>query len=76
MQLPPAKTAFEQQQQSLVAASLATLSFVTFQLLDLQDSLSAQASSILDPAADEFHWNSTGGHQKSFWSLAGIRLMP
>ena len=47
MQLPPAKTAFEQQQQSLVAASLATLSFVTFQLLDLQDSLSAQASSIL-----------------------------
>lgn len=47
IQLPPAKTALEQQQQSLVAASLATLSFVVFQLLDLQDSLSAQASSIL-----------------------------
>ena len=47
IQLPPAKAALEQQQQSLVAASLATLSFVVFQLLDLQDSLSAQASSIL-----------------------------
>ncbi len=47
MQMPPAKTPLEQQQQSLVAAAIATLSFVAFQLLDLQDSLSAQASSIL-----------------------------
>ncbi|MBY0419151.1 MAG: DUF2955 domain-containing protein [Pararheinheimera sp.] len=47
IQMPPAKTPLEQQQQSLVAAAIATLSFVTFQLLDLQDSLSAQASSIL-----------------------------
>lgn len=45
-QLPP-KPIAEQLQQSLIAALLATLSFVVFQLLDLQDSLSAQASSIL-----------------------------
>jgi hypothetical protein len=43
----PAKTPAEQKQQSLVAAALATLSFVIFQLLDLQDSLSAQTSTIL-----------------------------
>lgn len=47
LQMPPAKTALEQHRQSLVAATLATLSFVAFQMLDLQDSLSAQASSIL-----------------------------
>lgn len=45
-QLPP-KPRTEQLQQSLIASLLATLSFVVFQLLDLQDSLSAQASSIL-----------------------------
>jgi len=47
MPMPPAKTELEQQQQSLIAAALATLSFIAFQLLDLQDSLSAQASTIL-----------------------------
>ncbi len=45
-QLPP-KPRADQLQQSLIAALLATVSFVMFQLLDLQDSLSAQASSIL-----------------------------
>ncbi len=43
----PVKPMAEQLQQSLIAALLATVSFVAFQLLDLQDSLSAQASSIL-----------------------------
>jgi hypothetical protein len=47
MATPPTKTELEQQQQSLIAAALATLSFIAFQLLDLQDSLSAQASTIL-----------------------------
>jgi hypothetical protein len=71
LQLPPAKSIAEQQQQSLVAALLATLSFICFQLLDLQDSLSAQASSILILLPLSFSGIIQAGLKRAFGVLLG-----
>nr|WP_203565433.1 DUF2955 domain-containing protein [Alteromonas profundi] len=70
----PTKTAESIRHEVLLCASVATLSFVVFQVLDLQDSISAQAASVL--ILFSLCWKAAGvaGWQRAIGTLIGCNV--
>ncbi|MDE1236454.1 DUF2955 domain-containing protein [Vibrio aestuarianus] len=58
--------------EALMGASIATLSFIVFQVFDLQDSMSAQATTIL--LLFPMHWNGALGYarKRAMGTLLGV----
>ncbi|WP_462154309.1 DUF2955 domain-containing protein [Pseudoalteromonas piscicida] len=75
-QLPPrpAKDAASIRHEVLLCATVATLSFMVFQILDLQDSVSAQAASILILFPLSWKAAGTAGWQRAVGTLIGCNL--
>ncbi|WP_417763316.1 DUF2955 domain-containing protein [Shewanella sp.] len=73
-QAPPAqeKLPHRQRHEALLGASMATISFVVFQMFDLQDSLSAQATSLL--LLFPMHWNGALGYarKRAYGTIVGV----
>ncbi|GAB6070126.1 DUF2955 domain-containing protein [Thiomicrorhabdus hydrogeniphila] len=69
---PPKKQANRMRHESIMGASVATLSFVAFQVFDLYDSLSAQVTTVL--LLFPMHWNGslTYARQRSMGSMIGV----
>ncbi|MEJ6474223.1 DUF2955 domain-containing protein [Pseudoalteromonas piscicida] len=70
----PAKDAASIRHEVLLCASVATLSFMVFQILDLQDSVSAQAASILILFPLSWKAAGTAGWQRAVGTLIGCNL--
>lgn len=70
----PEKDAPSRRHEALLGASLATLSFILFQSLDLRDSLSAQIASIL--VLFPMHWNGIrfAGRIRALGTLLGCGI--
>lgn len=58
--------------EALLGASMATISFIVFQMLDLQDSMSAQATSLL--LLFPMHWNGMLGYarKRAIGTILGV----
>ena len=72
--IPPPKAKESIRHEVLLCASVATLSFVVFQVLDLQDSISAQASSVLILFSLCWKAASLAGWQRAIGTLIGCNL--
>ena len=70
----PAKNKESVRHEVILCASVATLSFITFQVLDLQDSISAQAASILILFPLCLKGAGTAGWQRTVGTLIGCNL--
>lgn len=73
-QPPPAqdKMPHRMRHEALLGASMATISFVAFQMFDLRDSLSAQATSLL--LLFPMHWNGALGYarKRAYGTIVGV----
>lgn len=71
---PPQKDAASRRHETLLGASVATLSFILFQTLDLHDSLSAQVASIL--LLFPMHWKGShfAGRIRAVGTLLGCAI--
>lgn len=71
---PPTKDRASQRHEALLGATVATLSFIVFQCLDLQDSLSAQVTSIL--LLFPMHWKGShfAGRTRAIGTLLGCTI--
>lgn len=71
MRTPPVKDSASQRHEAILGATVATLSFIVFQCLDLQDSLSAQVTSIL--LLFPMHWKGSrfAGRTRAIGTLLG-----
>ncbi|MFT6927640.1 MAG: hypothetical protein ACJAZP_003279 [Psychromonas sp.] len=66
------KSANRMRHEALMGASVATLSFIAFQVLDLKDSMSAQATTLL--LLFPMHWNGALGYarKRAMGTLLGV----
>lgn len=71
---PPPKDRASRRHEALLGATVATLSFIVFQCLDLQDSLSAQVASIL--LLFPMHWKGShfAGRVRALGTLLGCAI--
>ena len=69
-----AKTSNRIRHETLLGATIATVSFIAFQVLDLQDSLSAQASTIL--ILFPMHWNGVveSARKRAIGTIIGVSV--
>lgn len=71
---PPTKDRASKRHEALLGATVATLSFIVFQCLDLKDSLSAQVASIL--LLFPMHWKGShfAGRTRAIGTLLGCAI--
>lgn len=71
-QTPPPKNVNRMRHEALLGATVATASFIVFQVLDLQDSMSAQATTLL--LLFPMHWNGALGYarKRAIGTLLGV----
>lgn len=69
---PGPKAPHRMRHEALLGATLATISFIIFQIFDLQDSMSAQASTIL--ILFPMHWNGVIGYarKRAIGTILGV----
>lgn len=69
---PAAKAPHRMRHEALLGATIATLSFLVFQILDLKDSLSAQSTTLL--VLFPMHWNGALGYarKRAMGTLLGV----
>ncbi|KFZ38925.1 1,4-alpha-glucan branching protein [Shewanella mangrovi] len=69
---PEGKMPHRMRHEALLGASMATMSFVVFQMFDLRDSLSAQATSLL--LLFPMHWNGALGYarKRAYGTIVGV----
>lgn len=71
---PQAKNSNQTRHEMLMGATIATLSFLMFQVFDLSDSLSAQATSVL--LLFPMHWNGSLGYarKRAMGTILGVAV--
>ncbi|QSX33146.1 DUF2955 domain-containing protein [Shewanella avicenniae] len=71
---PEGKQPHRRRHEAILGATMATMSFVVFQMFDLQDSLSAQATTLL--LLFPMHWNGALGYarKRAYGTIVGVGM--